>query len=105
MKTMHDFQQRINAWKKINARISQECFTVDGPSYLILHPEIFGGEFFSDTLANIVNQYMCANEYDRVNKDRLTSIVKTQANSEINVERLKKLHEQSTLVVHFVRKN
>jgi len=93
VKTLGDFQQRINSWKQINPQISQECFTVDGKNQVTLHPEIFGKEFFSKTMSHLVDQFACANQQDQVNKDRLIGIVKTQASCDVDVPRLKKLQQ------------
>ena len=91
IKTTNELQKHIASWKRINPRIGQEYFSVDGANYETLHSEIFGNRFFAKELENIANNFVCNNEYDNINKSRLVGIINVQANSNINHGRLQKL--------------
>ena len=91
IKTINDLQKRVVDWKKINPRISQEYFTVDGRNQEVFHPEIFGNKFFAAELTKIVDNFVCVNEHDKLGKDRLVGIVGAQLNSKIDHAKLKKL--------------
>jgi hypothetical protein len=90
IKTINNLQQHVAEWKKINPRISQEYFTVDGPNQEVFHPEIFGKDFFAKELESIANNFVCNNEYDNFTKNRLLGIITAQSTSEIDTTRLKK---------------
>lgn len=91
IKTIAEFQGQIQAWKKINPRITQGFFTVDGPNYEIYHPEIFGSSFFIDQLSTLANNFICMTDHDNICKDRLIGIINVLSNSKVNHTRLKKL--------------
>ena len=91
IKTLNEFQSQIVAWKKINPKIRQDYFMVDGSNQEIYHPEIFGGSFFTNELTAIVNDFVCTTHHDNTSKNMLLGIVNRLANSKIDVIRLKKL--------------
>jgi hypothetical protein len=87
--TTKDLQDKISEYKKINPNITQAYHIVDGANEIVYRPEIFGGEFYSEYLDELVATYPIVREWDNNAKQRLEGLAKLIKSSTPNIERLK----------------
>jgi pyruvate-formate lyase-activating enzyme len=90
--TMPKMQEILNGYMAQGHRINQTFHYVDGPYQDILDPTIFGGEFFKDTLAQILAVVPDQTDQQRRAKDRMIGIADYIIKSKPSPERLVKLH-------------
>lgn len=91
MSTALELQQMIAGYKQVNKSIVQAYHLVDEPAATIYHPGIFGAEFFSQIMSQLVHEYPITHEWDHTAKTRLESIAKMLESSTIDYARLTKL--------------
>jgi organic radical activating enzyme len=89
--TTKELQDKISEYKKINPNITQAYHIVDGANEIVYRPEIFGGEFYSEYLDELVSTYPIVREWDNNAKQRLEGLAKLIKSSTRDVERLKML--------------
>lgn len=86
--TAATLQEKIADYKKINPKIKQSYFLVDGPNDAIYQLTIFKSDIFKQQLNELLETFPVTTEWDKNNKNKLEGCVKYCHTGTHNEERL-----------------